>query len=176
MTREVRGLYVGRFQPFHKGHLKVVKELLGRVDELVIVVGSAQSSHELTNVFTAGERISMIKRALTEGELDLSRFYIVPVDDTTVHSIWVSHLMSYVPKFDVVFTNEPLTRRLFAEAKIKVQAIPKYERKIYSSTEVRRRMINGENWEELVPEAVADYIKSIDGVERLKDLLKSDKT
>ncbi|MEM3766696.1 MAG: adenylyltransferase/cytidyltransferase family protein, partial [Candidatus Bathyarchaeia archaeon] len=31
-----RGLFVGRFQPFHKGHLHVIKEILSEVDELVI--------------------------------------------------------------------------------------------------------------------------------------------
>ncbi|MEM2947357.1 MAG: adenylyltransferase/cytidyltransferase family protein, partial [Candidatus Bathyarchaeia archaeon] len=36
-----RGLFVGRFQPFHKGHLSVIEDILKEVDELVIVVGSA---------------------------------------------------------------------------------------------------------------------------------------
>ncbi|MEM1589096.1 MAG: adenylyltransferase/cytidyltransferase family protein, partial [Candidatus Bathyarchaeia archaeon] len=47
-----RGLFVGRFQPFHKGHLQAVKEILDEVDELVIVVGSAQYSHRIDNPFT----------------------------------------------------------------------------------------------------------------------------
>jgi nicotinamide-nucleotide adenylyltransferase len=175
MAKIRRGLYVGRFQPFHKGHLKVVELLLGKVDELVIVIGSAQYSHQLDNVFTAGERITMIKEALDEAKLDSCSCYIVPLIDTMVHSIWVSHVVSYVPRFDVVFTNESLTRRLFKEAGFEVKAIPKYERNVYSSTEVRQRIVNAENWEELVPKAVARYIKSIDGVERLRDLLKSDK-
>ena len=37
-----RGLYVGRFQPFHLGHLGAVKSILEDVEELVIVIGSAQ--------------------------------------------------------------------------------------------------------------------------------------
>ncbi len=40
-----RGLYVGRFQPFHLGHLDAIKYALKEVDELVIVIGSAQYSH-----------------------------------------------------------------------------------------------------------------------------------
>ena len=68
-----RGVFVGRFQPFHLGHLKAVKDILGEVDELVIVVGSSQYSHEIDNPFTTGERITMIKRALEEEEISLSR-------------------------------------------------------------------------------------------------------
>ncbi|MEM2975778.1 MAG: adenylyltransferase/cytidyltransferase family protein, partial [Candidatus Bathyarchaeia archaeon] len=47
-----RGLFVGRFQPFHLGHLTAVKNILKSVDELVIIVGSAQYSHRLDNPFT----------------------------------------------------------------------------------------------------------------------------
>lgn len=42
-----RGLFVGRFQPFHLGHLEAIKDTLGEVDELVIVIGSAQYSHDV---------------------------------------------------------------------------------------------------------------------------------
>ncbi|HLN89981.1 MAG TPA: adenylyltransferase/cytidyltransferase family protein, partial [Candidatus Binatia bacterium] len=52
-----RGLYVGRFQPFHLGHLDAIKYVLKEVDELVIVIGSAQYSHNSNNPFTAGERL-----------------------------------------------------------------------------------------------------------------------
>ncbi|MFB0514560.1 MAG: adenylyltransferase/cytidyltransferase family protein, partial [Candidatus Bathyarchaeia archaeon] len=37
-----RGLFVGRFQPIHKGHVKAISDILKQVDELVIVIGSAQ--------------------------------------------------------------------------------------------------------------------------------------
>jgi len=53
-----RGLFVGRFQPFHLGHLGVVKDILNEVDELVIVVGSAQYSHRIDNPFTQEKGLS----------------------------------------------------------------------------------------------------------------------
>jgi nicotinamide mononucleotide adenylyltransferase len=36
-------------------------------------------------------------------------------------------------------------------------------------------MVKGESWEKLVPRNVAAFIKEIDGVNRLRDLTKSDK-
>ena len=45
---------------------------------------------------------------------------------------------------------------------------PLYERKEISGTEIRRRMGSGEKWEELVPKPVANIIRQIDGVERIK--------
>jgi len=170
-----RGLYVGRFQPFHLGHLSVVKKILEEVDEIVIVIGSAQYSHELANPFTAGERLVMVRRALEEAGVDGGRVWIVPVPDVRLHMMWVSALEGYAPKFDVVFSNEPLTHRLFMEAGYKVKSVAFYDRKVYSSTQIREKMIRDESWKKLVPKSVATFIEEIDGINRLKDLNKSDK-
>ncbi len=170
-----RGVFVGRFQPFHKGHLEAVKDILAEVDELIIVVGSSQYSHRTDNPFTAGERITMIKQALEEEKIPISRCWIIPVPDVHVHMVWVAQVVGYTPKFDIVYTNEPLTRRLFLEKGFKVKSVPFHEREIYSATEIRKRMLNEENWRELVPKCVAKLIEEIQGVERLKDLTKTDK-
>ncbi|MEM2092173.1 MAG: nicotinamide-nucleotide adenylyltransferase [Candidatus Bathyarchaeia archaeon] len=174
-ARFLRALYVGRFQPFHLGHLEAVKYILNNAKEIIIVVGSAQESHTLENPFTAGERVFMIRLALNEVGIAPSRYYIIPVIDLDVHGIWVSHVCSYVPKFDVVYSNEPLTRRLFIEGGFRVESIPFFKREVCSATEIRRRMLAGLNWEELLPKSVAAYIKEINGVERLRDLARSDK-
>ncbi|MEM3640655.1 MAG: nicotinamide-nucleotide adenylyltransferase [Candidatus Bathyarchaeia archaeon] len=170
-----RGLFVGRFQPFHMGHLNVIKDALKEVDELVIVIGSAQYSHRINNPYTAGERLVMVRKALEEAGIDYSRVWIVPVPDVHLHMMWVSEVEGYSPRFDVVYSNEPLTRRLFIEAGYEVKALRFHRRKIYSSTEIRERMLKGEDWEELVPKSVAEFIKQIDGVNRLRDLNRSDK-
>jgi len=169
-----RGLFVGRFQPFHVGHLKAVKDILKELDELVIVVGSSQYSHRVDNPFTAGERVTMIRRALEEEGISPSRYWIVPVPDVHVHMTWVAQVLGYTPKFSVVYTNEPLTRRLFIEAGYDVKPVPFYRREVYSATEIRKRMLNGKNWEELLPSRVVKFIKEIDGVKRLRDLAKTD--
>ena len=170
-----RGLYVGRFQPFHKGHLEAIKDVLKEVDELVIVIGSAQYSHRKDNPFTAGERVTMIRKALEEAEIPAARWWIVPVPDVHVHMVWVAEVVGYVPKFDVVYSNEPLTKRLFLEAGFKVKSFPLHKRGVYSATEIRERMLNGKDWKKLVPKSVAKFIEQIGGVKRLQDLTKTDK-
>ncbi len=172
---DTRGLFVGRFQPFHSGHLGAIKDILKEVKELVIVIGSAQYSHNINNPFTAGERLTMIRKALDEANIDCSRVWVVPVPDVHLHMMWVSAVEGYTPSFNVVYSNEPLTCRLFMEAGYKVKAIRFHERKLYSSTKIRERMLKDESWEKLVPKSVAAFIKEIDGVNRLRDLNKSDK-
>jgi nicotinamide-nucleotide adenylyltransferase len=170
-----RGLYIGRFQPFHSGHLNAIRDALKEVKELVIVIGSAQYSHNIANPFTAGERLVMIREALEEDEIDCSRVWIVPVPDVHLHMMWVSAVEGYTPHFDVVYSNEPLTRRLFTEAGYKVKPIPFFQRKRYSSTNIREKMLVNDEWEAFVPKSVARFIKDIDGISRLRDLNKTDK-
>jgi len=170
-----RGLFVGRFQPFHKGHLMAIGDILKKVDEIIIVVGSAQYSHRIDNPFTAGERVTMIREALDEAKIELFRYWIVPVPDIHVHMLWVAEVMGFTPKFDIIYSNESLTRRLFIEGGFKVDPVPFHEREKYSSTVIRERMVNHQNWEELVPKSVAQFIKKIDGVKRLQDLVISNK-
>ncbi|MGC8850045.1 MAG: nicotinamide-nucleotide adenylyltransferase [Candidatus Bathyarchaeia archaeon] len=175
MRRVDRGLFIGRFQPFHLGHLEAAKYILSRMDEVIIAIGSAQYSHTLDNPFTAGERVEMIRGTLDVEGVDPRRYYLVPVEDVNVHSVWVAHVASRVPRFHTVYSNEPLTRRLFEEAGYRVEPIPFYERNRYSATEIRRRILEGEAWEELVPSSVAEFIKSIDGDHRIRVLASTDK-
>ena len=170
-----RGLYVGRFQPFHLGHLEAIQRVLKETEEAVIVIGSAQYSHNINNPFTAGERLVMIRRALIEADVDYSRVWIVPVPDVHLHMLWVAALEGYTPRFKIVYSNESLTRRLFMEAGYKVKSIRFYDRKDYNSTLVREKMLKGDSWTSLVPKSVAEFITEIDGVNRLRDLNRTDK-
>lgn len=169
------GLYIGRFQPFHLGHLEAVKYILGKVDEIVIVVGSAHSSHTLENPFTAGERIQMVRLGLKEARIDANRYAVLPLPDAEFHKVWVAHLLSQAPSFDVVFTNEPLTGRLLKEAGMRVERIPMFNRISYSATGVRKRILGGGDWEELLPKTVAAYVRQIKGEERMKEIAGTDK-
>src|SRR5207245_8920381 len=97
---------------------------------------------------------------------------IVPILDTHVHSVWVSHVTSLVPRFDIVYTNSDLVVRLFREHGLKVSSPPLVDRERLSGTVVRQRMLKGGDWESLVPAVVAEYIKEIDGIERIRETHK----
>ena len=163
-----RGIFIGRFQPIHQGHIEAIKQIHEEVDELIICVGSAQVSHSFNNPFTAGERITFIKSALDENNLDPSKYYLIPIQDINDNRLWVAHLASLTPKFDIVYSNNPLVERLLFESGYKVKEFPLYQRDKYSGTLIRLAIIQGKGWEKLVPSSVAKFIKKIGGVERLK--------
>ncbi|MFW6152847.1 MAG: nicotinamide-nucleotide adenylyltransferase [Halobacteriota archaeon] len=166
-----RGIYIGRFQPFHRGHREVVEAIVEQVDELVLGIGSAGDSHTETDPFTSGERIMMITKSLVD--LDLVT-YAVPIEDLERNSVWVSHVMSMSPRFDLAFSNNPLVVRLFEEAEVPVEQVPMVDRDRYEGTEVRRRMIADDGWEELVPPAVVEVVNEIDGIARIQQVSRDD--
>ncbi len=166
-----RAFYIGRFQPWHYGHQSVIDTIAKEVDEIIIGIGSAQLSHERENPFTAGERVLMVKRALSGFEKTI---YIIPIEDIKRNSLWVSHILSMTPSFSLVYAGNPLVLRLFSEAGIAVKTPLMFKRKSHSGTEIRRRMYMNENWESLVPDSVRDVINEIDGISRLYDLMQED--
>ncbi len=168
----MRALIIGRFQPFHNGHLEVIKYIISKYEAVIVGIGSAQYSHTLDNPFTAGERHLMISRSLeAQG---IHNYYLVPIEDLHRNAIWVAHVEAIAPPFDVVFANNPLTKRLFKERGYKVEIPPFYDRSKYSGREIRERIIKGEPWEHLVPPEVVETIREIDGISRIRELAQSD--
>ncbi len=169
-----RGLIIGRFQPPHRGHIEICKKIMSEVDELVVGIGSAQESHTLENPFTAGERILMLTRSLADEGIDLSKVHLIPIPDVNNNAIWVTHVVSLSPPFHIVYSGNPLVRRLFKETGFETKKPPMIKRKEYWGTEIRDRMIKGKNWQELIPKAVVGVMQEIKGIDRMKDLSKTD--
>ncbi|MEM0320090.1 MAG: nicotinamide-nucleotide adenylyltransferase, partial [Candidatus Nezhaarchaeales archaeon] len=158
-----RALFIGRFQPFHNGHLYSINHILERFDELIIVVAAAQYSFTMDNPFTAGERIEMIRAGL---ENTYERVYIVPVDNVPSNYEWPRHVLSYTPRAQVVYSNNELVRLLFRSYGLEVRETPLLPG--VSGTIIRRMMAEGGEWERLVPAGTAVVIKEVNGVERMR--------
>lgn len=167
-----RGLFLGRFQPFHLGHLEAARRLAAGHEELVLGIGSANVSHTATNPFTGGERVEMARAALKEA--GVGNVVVLPIPDVGRNAVWVSHVVSLVPRFRVLYTNNPLPRRLFSEAGYTVQPVPFVEREKFEATRVRDALARGGAWKGLVPPAVARVIDEVDGPGRMRDLKHPD--
>jgi nicotinamide-nucleotide adenylyltransferase len=168
------GLFIGRFQPFHNGHLKAVEWILKDCSQVIILVGSSQACYEEDNPFTVGERVEMIARTLKAKKL-MPKCLVLSVPDVNNNALWVSHVNSLVPRYDIVYSNNPLTMRLFSESGKKVSAIPFFERGKNDATRVRHSLPRDNSWREAVPSEVEKVIDEIGAVQRLKEILIGDK-
>ena len=164
----MNGLLIGRFQPFHLGHLEAIRFGLSQVENLWIGIGSSNKGNEKRNPFTADEREEMISSSLDSAISNRVKVYYIPdIDD---HEKWTRLVDSTVPKYDVVFSNDDFTQTLFQKRGIRVIAVPLKEREKLSATTVRTRIVADQNWEELVTEGTRKVLLKINAKDRLASL------
>ncbi len=163
-------LFIGRFQPFHLGHLKVIQYASSRYQQIIIGIGSSQYQNTAENPFSYEERKQMITQSLKEQKI--SNYKILSIADIHNPPKWVDHVISIVKKFDIVLTNNTFTNELFTSKGYTVDITPIFNRKQYSGKGIRKRIQQEEPWEELVPSSVVKSIDEIKGVQRIKNLGK----
>jgi len=162
------GLLIGRFQPFHLGHLDAVMFGLSKVENLWIGIGSSNKYNERRNPFSSDERREMIISSIEPSIIDSIKIFNIP--DVDNHKKWAFHVDSIVPKYDLVFTNDEFTQILFEKQKSKVIPVPLKEREKFSGTNVRQLILDGKNWQDFVPKGAQKVLEKIKAKDRLKNL------
>lgn len=170
----MRGLMMGRFQPFHLGHLDLIQQILKECDEVIILVTSAQFNYLEKDPFTAGERIEMIHNSLKESDIDLNKCIILSLENKFNIATWSSYLKSMLPHFDRVYSGNEYVKMLLKDSNIEVTTPVFLDRQNYSGTKIRSMMISGGDWKKFVPHAVSTFIQKNDGENRLSIIKQSD--
>ncbi len=165
-------LFIGRFQPFHLGHLDAIKQAFKKTDMLFIGIGSAAENFQPKNPFTAGERIQMIKTALDEAKIPPAKYIIVPIPNINNYELWPSHVEQYLPPFNTVFTCSDIVETLFKnenQNRKNPRKIIKLKKNLkINSTKIRAAMLKNKPWEKMVPKSVQKLLKNWEAPERLK--------
>jgi nicotinamide-nucleotide adenylyltransferase len=154
-----KGLILGRFQPFHLGHLALIKKIISDKLKPLICIGSSQKERSEENPFTKIERKKMIEAALES--LDCN-YEIYEIPDINNYDLYVSHLKNLVPSFDIVYSGNSLVNRLFTEAGHNVTVPDMVNREIWKGSSIRQAILKGDDWKMDVPPSVADIITDID--------------
>ncbi|MFW6376024.1 MAG: nicotinamide-nucleotide adenylyltransferase [Thermoplasmatota archaeon] len=164
----MNGLIIGRFQPFHKGHLEIIKDISKECNKVIIGVGSAQKEREYNDPLSGGERIDMIQNTLDNRDIN---YKIYPVPDIDCYPAWPSYVKSILPPFEKVYANSSVVRKLFKNTSIETVKVDEINRDEFSGTEIRKRIREGEKWKHLVPNEVSEYLEEIDMEERIKPVI-----
>ena len=170
----MRGLMMGRFQPFHTGHLELVKQILSECDEVIIALTGSQFNYIEKDPFTAGERIEMIHDALNEDGIELSKCYIIPIENQFNVATWASYLKSILPEFHKVYSGNEYVEMLLADYGYDVIAPKFLDRSNYNATRIRNLIATEKEWEKFVPPAISRVIKKINGENRIKIISKTE--
>lgn len=97
-------VFIGRFQPFHVGHARVLKQALAQSAQVIVLIGSARQARNTRNPFTVAERSQMILGSLTPDEA--ARVHCQPLTDCLYNdAVWVMNVQEAVQ--DVVRKHSP---------------------------------------------------------------------
>ena len=164
----MNGLLIGRFQPFHLGHLKALEFALSKVDKLWVGLGSSNKPIEKNNPFTAEQRKEMILSSINDSMKDKISIYFIP--DVDNHIRWIEKIDTIVPKFDIIFSNDDLTKHLYSKRNIQVLSIPFLNRESLSGTNIRDLIVRDQKCDNLIPTGTRNFLEKTGAKEHLKNL------
>jgi nicotinamide-nucleotide adenylyltransferase len=164
----MNGLLIGRFQPFHLGHLEALRFALSKVDKLWVGLGSSNLFPQKNNPFSAEQRKEMILSSIDDSIKEKILLYFIP--DLDNHIKWIEKIDTIVPKFDIIFSNDELTKHLYSKRLVKVISIPFLKRDKLSGTNIRDLIISDQKWDDLVPNGTKNFLEKINAKNYLKNL------
>ena len=164
----MNGLLIGRFQPFHLGHLEAVNFALNKVENLWIGIGSSNKYNEKKNPFSADERRKMI--TLSVDDSIITRIKIFDIPDVGDHEKWTYSIDKIVPEYNLVFSNDEFTKTLFEKREMNVVPVVLKDRGKFSGTNIRELIADDKNWQDLVPQGTRKVLDNLNAKGRLKNL------
>lgn len=153
-------LFVGRFQPFHLGHLAAVKQIdsTADIDRILIGIGSCQESGTFQNPYSFHEREAMINASL-KGKTT-KPYKVFGIEDMYDDELWYQMLkLTSREKFEVVYTNNDWVSRILSVRGVEIRH-PQVAKPI-CATQVRHLIASGQPYQSFLPVEVADYLKTI---------------
>ena len=164
-----RVLFVGRFQPFHRGHLSVIQDLLEEFDQVIVAIGSSDKFRTPDNPFTVGERHAMVKETLEDLGVSHDRFKVVPLPDIGDDDKWPKHVTDTCPNFQILISGNPKVQELFKKRTRKEIREPKLKYRI-SATDVREAIGKGEDLVKYLPKPVIAFLQKIGAARKIIDI------
>lgn len=154
------GLVIGRFQPFHNGHLYLIKEALKLCDVLIIGIGSSNII-DFDNPWNAVQRMEFVQKIILQEKLEDKIIKIVEIPDVPDDDKWYEITLDKVGNFDVSIGNNDWVNGIFKNHNIVVLEIPFFQRYLNEGKKIRELMRHNKSWQDRVPSYLVDSIKPL---------------
>lgn len=161
----MHGLVVGRFQPLHRGHEKVVQAAIEDCVHVTVGIGSSQAKESVQNPFSYDERVRMVRAAFGD------QVEVVALPDIHDPPNWVDHVLSITGPVDRVFGNDDTTLNLFEDANIPVRRTGLHDRDRHEGRSLRLQIAEDDAaWRKAVSPPVLVVLEDIDAGKRIRIL------
>lgn len=144
------GFLIGRFQPFHKGHLKLLKQSFKFVEKMKIGIGSV-GVIDKDNFLSYEDRKKIIEKVITEERFKGKISRIVPLKDFHNDKLWLDNGLKNAGKINVVIGNNEWTNGIFERAGYPVLRLGFFKRYLYEGAKIRKLMAQKKRWQDRVP-------------------------
>lgn len=155
-------LFIGRFQPFHNGHLYSLNKCLELADEIIVGVGSSQESSTDSNPWNFEIRKKMIA-SVNQG------VQIVAIPDVYNDKKWgdlikeIIKKTGYDPSQVVGVGNNEWTNRILRSVGVTIFETGLYKRDELEGIKIRTLMAqNDQSWKVRVPDTVVKCLEDYD--------------
>lgn len=89
-------IFIGRFQPFHHGHYRVLKQALELAEQVIVLIGSSYKPRTIKDPWTFDERALMIEKCFPEASGNqnvLDKLITLPISDSVYNdAAWVEQV------------------------------------------------------------------------------------
>ena len=158
-----------RMQPFHKGHFRLIAEMLSENELVIIGLGSVQIEKTSANPFTPKERTEFLKKVFG----DTKKIKIVPLRDIGAvdKEAWSYNCMKRIKGSGIETPNRYYggsatdiewfkgMKNLNCET-LEIINMERYSTNIMSGTEIRKALSNNsEEWKNHVPECIHELVE-----------------
>jgi nicotinamide-nucleotide adenylyltransferase len=145
-------LYLGRYQPFHRGHLSCLEHIRKEAQDVIIGIGSAQYSRDERNPLTFAERRDAMQHGLDIENLGFENVFFVPIPDIHNEHMWMQNIKLLFGSSIAIYSNNDWVRGLAVGAGIRVAEKMAFEVATYNGSRVRELVREGGQWQPLVPD------------------------
>lgn len=139
-------LFVGRFQPLHKGHVHAIKGAMKKY-RVIVAIGSTNKADE-NNPFPFQARKKMLRAVFP-------RIKVIGMPDCKTDKEWLGRLEKKA-RFDMVVSGSPRAGKWFPGSVIEKPVM--LDRRKYNATRIRKLIKSGKRWQHLVPRKVVILI------------------
>ncbi|MBE9196087.1 bifunctional nicotinamide-nucleotide adenylyltransferase/Nudix hydroxylase [Synechocystis sp. LEGE 06083] len=176
-TKYKYGIYIGRFQPFHLGHLRTLKLALEKAEQVILILGSHRVAADTRNPWRSEERIAMIQACLSP-EILLRVHFLAVRDWLYSDNLWLAAVQQQVLEITAVCDSVVILGHRKDSSSYYLNLFPQWDYletghySDLSSTAIRAAYFKDEksNYLNKIPPAIADYLQTFQNSERYTDL------
>lgn len=158
-------VFIGRFQPFHNGHLEIIEEALKQGQKVIVALGSHRTSKNIKNPWSSDLRINMIQQSLPFEVRD--RLVFISLRDYFYNDqIWLAELHQKVSQITEGSQSVALIGQYTDKSSYYLNLFPQWDflpletKHKTHATEIRNMYFRGEPIDRLVPFYVDYYLKN----------------